>query len=252
MNREQNMNCLRNFVSNRRKRQHSAVCNVRRGLVLQHLLLSFLIVALSNFYAVDASYAISIEPQSEECFIFMTPSSINPFSAFSGSFEVLHDDVDSYELAVKVVNNDTGESMHEVPTGTQEGDFELNDLKPNSKYSICFQNNAGEDDEENEFDVGFNLRFHNPPRSLDDAESGPDGERASQLIQKAAQIDQEWFTLQDHFDFLRNREGIHFAMNNQIMTRLARWTYVESLLVVAMAVGQVMYWKRFFEKRRYI
>mmetsp|Transcript_3087 Transcript_3087/g.6664 ORF Transcript_3087/g.6664 Transcript_3087/m.6664 type:complete len:251 (-) Transcript_3087:193-945(-) len=236
----------------RRTQQSTAACNVRRLVTVPQLVLSLLLVAFSGFHAVDASYAITIEPGSEECYTFMTPNAINSFSTFSGSFEVLHDDVDSYELSVKVVNIDTGDAMHEVPSGTQEGDFELTDLKQNSKYSICFQNNADQDDEENEFDVGFNIRFHDPPRALEDALSGPDQEHASKLVQKASKIQQDWDILEDHFEFLRNREGIHYGMNNEIMGRLATWTYVEAALVIVMAMGQVNYWKKFFEKRRYL
>jgi len=245
-----NMSGLGIVASRRTKQQRSMMSSFPR--VFLPVVLALLLVTFSEFHVVDASYAISIDPSSEECYIFMTPKNVNSFSTFSGSFEVLHDDVDSYELSVKVINQDTGESMHEVPSGTQEGDFELKDLKSNSKYSICFQNNAGEDDGENEFDVGFNLRFHNPPRAMEDGEIGPDEERANTLIEKAAEIHENWDTLQDHFEFLRNREGIHFGMNNEIMGRLAWWTYVEALLVIGMAVGQVMYWKKFFEKRRYL
>lgn len=125
-------------------------------------------------------------------------------------------------------------------------------LKASSKISICFENRATGDDDEDEFDVGFNVRFHNPVRTLDDAESGPDGERAAELVEKAWEIHQDWEILQDHFEFLRNREAIHFGMNDSIMKRLAHWTYFEALLVILMAVGQVMYWKKFFEKRRYL
>jgi len=221
---------------------------------IQSALLSLLILlaTLFSLKPVDASYAISIDPGSEECYIFLTPIDVGTTSTMSGSFEVLHDDVDSYELAVKIANLDTGESMHEVPSGTQEGDFKLENLKASSKFSICFQNHADPVDDENEFDVGFNIRFHKPARALDDEESGPDGERASQLTEKAWEIHQDWEILQDHFEFLRNREGIHYGMNNQIMRRLAHWTYIEALLVVIMAVGQIMYWKKFFEKRRYL
>ena len=96
------------------------------------------------------------------------------FGHARGSFEVLHDDVDSYELAVKIADLNTGESLYEVPFGTQEGDFELENLRPSSKFSICFQNHANPDDDENEFDVGFNVRFHKSARTLDDEVSGID------------------------------------------------------------------------------
>ena len=173
-------------------------------------------------------------------------------ASFSGSFEVLHDDVDSYELSVKIANADTGESLYEVPSGTQEGDFRLEKIEASTRFSLCFQNNSEDDDEENEFDLGFNIRFHMPPRTLEEGGSGPDGERASQLVQKAAQIHEDWYTLQDHFDFLRNREGIHYRMNEEIMNRLSLWIYIEAFLVIGMAMGQIMYWKKFFEKRRYL
>lgn len=166
---------------------------------------------------------------------------------------MLNDDVDSYELAVKISKLDNGESLYESPAGIQEGDFTLEHVQSSSKFSLCFQNNADNDDIENEFDLGFIVRFDKrPTRTLDDKVSGPDGERASQLIDKAAKIHQNWNILQDHFDFLRNREGIHYGMNEEIMNRLSRWTYIEAFLVITMSVGQVMYWKKFFEKRRYL
>lgn len=173
--------------------------------------------------------------------------------SISGSFEVLHDDVDSGEFHVRVSNRETGENLYEMPAGDLAGDFELKDLPgSNSRYQICFQSNTEGSNREDAFDVGFNLRYHDPPRTLDDGESGPDGEKASQLVEKAAKIHQDWDTLQDHFDFLRNREAIHEEMNDAIVSRLTRWTYIEAFLVVGMATGQVMYWKKFFEKRRYL
>jgi emp24/gp25L/p24 family/GOLD len=165
---------------------------------------------------------------------------------------VLHDDVDSDELIVRVSNMDTGDTLYEIPTGELEGDFELTDLQGNSRFQICFQSNTEGSNHNDAFDLGFNVRFHEPPRTLDDGESGPDGERAAKLVEKAAKIHQDWDTLQDHFDFLRNREAIHEEMNDAIISRLTRWTYIEAFLVVGMATGQVMYWKKFFEKRRYL
>jgi len=215
-------------------------------------LLSLLLVTFGGLKTVDASYAISIDAGTEECFVFLTPSDVGTTSTISGSFEVLHDDIDSYELGVSVVNLDTGEHMHEVPTGTLEGDFKLEHIEANSKFSICFTNNAEASDVDDEFDLGFNIRFHKPTRALEDGVSGPDAERAADLVEKASEIGQDWDVLQDHFEFLRNREAIHLGMNNEIMTRLRHWTYFEALLVILMAMGQVMYWKKFFEKRRYL
>jgi hypothetical protein len=146
----------------------------------------------------------------------------------------------------------SGESLYEPPSGELEGDFELSNLQGNTQYQLCFQSNVEGSDPDEAFDLGFNIRFHQPIRTLDDAESGPDSERGSKLVDKAAKIHQDWDTLQDHFDFLRNREAIHEEMNDAIIHRLTRWMCVEAILVVGMATGQVMYWKKFFEKRRYL
>jgi emp24/gp25L/p24 family/GOLD len=121
------------------------------------------------------------------------------------------------------------------------------------RYSLCFQNNyKNGDDDEYGFDIGFNVRIHTPPRALDEQEEGPDNERATKLVEKAARIHEDWDVLRDHFDFLRNREGIQQRMNDQIMNRLARWNTIEGLLVVAIATAQIMYFRAFFEKRRYL
>lgn len=128
----------------------------------------------------------------------------------------------------------------------------LKDVPEGSKYALCFQNNFQEDDDDNEFDVGFSIRVDNPPRSLASEEIGPDAERALKLAEKATQIHHDWEEMQDHLMFVRNREAIHMSMNDAILARLSRWTYIEAFLVIGMATGQVLYWKKFFETRRYL
>jgi hypothetical protein len=58
--------------------------------------------------------------------------------------------------------------------------------------------------------------------------------------------------LQDHYDFLRTRESINEALTDAIMSRVMGWTIAEACLVVFMAIAQVMYWRKFFEQRRYL
>ena len=57
----------------------------------------------------------------------------------------------------------------------------------NSRYSLCFQNNEANDDQENEFDVGFSIHIMDAPRTLMEDEIGPDGERALNLVNKGCQ-----------------------------------------------------------------
>lgn len=65
-------------------------------------------------------------------------------------------------------------------------------------------------------------------------------------------INNDWENLVDHFDFLRNRESQHQVLTSQILRRVMGWTLFEAGLVICMALGQVMYWKKFFEQRRYL
>jgi hypothetical protein len=126
----------------------------------------------------------------------------------------------------------------------------LSDLPEASKYDICFENHQNKDDDDNIFDVGFSIRVNGPSRSLPEGEIGPDAigpdaERALKLADKATAIHQDWNAMMDHLMFVRNREAMHISMSELILSRLARWTYIEAFLVVGMATGQVLYWKKF-------
>jgi hypothetical protein len=151
-------------------------------------------------------------------------------------------------------NPDTGEIFYEAPSGSKEGIFQLAEaaVTADTRYTLCLGNKESEGGLENEFDIGFSIHVSYAPRTLKDDEIGPDAERALVLVKKASKIQQDWTNLLDHFEYVRNREAVHQDMNDAILSRLSRWTYVEALLVVGMATAQVLYWKRFFETRRYL
>jgi hypothetical protein len=41
-------------------------------------------------------------------------------------------------------------------------------------------------------------------------------------------------------------------MTEQILSRVMSWTLIEAALVILMATAQVIYWRKFFEQRRYL
>lgn len=170
----------------------------------------------------------------------------------SGNFDVIDDDVDADAFSMRVVDYETDETVFQPPPEAREGIFKLEDVKPSHHYEVCFQNHNTEDDDDSSFNVGFAVRLTDAPRSLDAEEIGPDAQRALKLVQSSSAILEDWESLTDHFDFLRNREGIHQEMNDAILNRIQRWTIIEALLVMGMATGQVLYWRRFFEKKRYL
>eukprot|EP00934_Nitzschia_sp_Nitz4_P007794 Nitzschia sp. Nitz4//scaffold86_size83305//10004//12404//NITZ4_005250-RA/size83305-processed-gene-0.2-mRNA-1//1//CDS//3329559214//7784//frame0 len=176
----------------------------------------------------SAAYTLTLDPGTEECFLFLTPK--DQHSTISGSFDCIEDDVEARDLAVSLVNLKSGDKIYEAPTGTREGTFSVKDnVKGNTLYELCFQNNEMEDDEDNQFEVGFSVHIAGTPRTLEDGVLGPDGERALKLVEKAVAIQQDWTNMMDHYEFVQNREALHQAMNDAILSRLSRWT-VSTLL----------------------
>jgi hypothetical protein len=142
-------------------------------------------------------------------------------------------------------------TLYKPDAGTMEGTFNLADkVKPGTRYALCFSND--DKDEQLDMDVGFSIRVTSNPRTLPDAELGPDNLRALALVNKATAIHEDWSSLLDHFDFLRNREATHKQISDATMSRIERWTWIEAMLVVTMATAQVLYWRKFFETRRYL
>jgi hypothetical protein len=171
----------------------------------------------------------------------------------SGSFEVLDDDVEGGKLDVSITNHGTGDTIYRVPRDAIEGSFELDNLGESTRIQVCFRNLLEpETGFDNSFDLGFTIRVSNPPRALEDGLIGPDTERAMKLVQKAAAIHTDWELMKDHQEFTRNREAIHAEMSEKILANLSRWTLTEAFLVIGMALAQIMYWRRFFETRRYL
>mmetsp|Transcript_90170 Transcript_90170/g.135169 ORF Transcript_90170/g.135169 Transcript_90170/m.135169 type:complete len:224 (-) Transcript_90170:111-782(-) len=201
--------------------------------------------------ATNASYGVTIEPKETECFDFRTPA--DRTSVVTGSFEVFDDDMDEGKLDVTITKESNGETIYRAPRDDLEGSFELKNLEESTRIQICFRNlYKPENGYDNSFDLGFAVRVSKPPRALEDGLIGPDTERAMKLVDKAAEIHKDWELMKDHQVFTRNREAIHEEMSAKILANLNRWTFTEAFLVIGMAVAQIMYWKRFFETKRYL
>lgn len=155
---------------------------------------------------------------------------------------------------------DEGRSSSRPPVwrnheGYAEDEFFL-EINPNQRYRLCFHSKSeGRDDDQYDdygIFVGFSVRVEPATRSLPEDESGPEAEKAMELLRVAQVTHELWHNLGDHFDFLRNREAVHHHLSNQIIDRLMGWTIIETIVVILMAVGQVWYWKTFFEQRRFL
>jgi hypothetical protein len=214
------------------------------GLRQLHLLLAFLCLGIA-----EASYSVDLRSDEKDCFLIRVPDD-RP-SIISGNFDLLEDERD-IELNAWLEEFSKHSSVWRSQSGAIEDDFSVT-VAPKGIYALCF--NAIEEDEEYEGDsisVGFNIRLQGLPRALEPEQEGPDARRAFDLVESAGMIQNDWQNLLDHFDFLRKREAVHTTMTEQILSRVMSWTLIEAALVILMATAQVMYWRKFFEQRRYL
>jgi len=178
-------------------------------------------------------------------------------SISSGNFDVLDDEVEEGMVAAWLEKPQVAEGKNtelwRSEAGVDEETFSV-EVDAGGRYKLCFESSVEEDADDAylELMVGFNIRLQPVPRTLPDEERGPDMERALKLVESASFIENDWQNLLDHFDFLRRREAVHTTLAQQILGRVMSWTVIQALLVIIMAVGQVMYWKKFFEQRRYL
>ena len=177
----------------------------------------------------------------------------------SGNFDLLEDSVDGSLVTATLtkVMGKEGKETSRIWTSAAEDSEDTFSITVDAigRYAFCISLDPNLDDDEeyeDSYAVGFNLRCDPLPRSLPEDESGPEAQRGMQLIEAATFIENDWRNLLDHFDYLRSREAVYVALTNQTADRLMGWNIVEALLVCTMAIGQVIYWKKFFETRRYL
>lgn len=192
----------------------------------------------------------------------------------SGNFEVL-DDSDDYNedlyisawIAKIAGYHGVGRTVWKSrdDASVREEDFRVsvgddNDAAPTHKYELCLElvrnnnKNADTDDEATTqaLEVGWSLRVDRDGGTLEDGQAGPDAPRALSLLQSARSVESQWHNLVDHYVYLRTREALAGQLGQHIQQRVVGWTILEATLVVLMAVGQVWYWKKFLETRRYL
>lgn len=167
-------------------------------------------------------------------------------------------DVSTKDFAATVTELPSGHIVYEQKRQSLEGNFRFETDLRSTHYSVCFRNDddaADSDDEAEEekaLNVGFSVRVTDVLRAEDGGEVGPETEKVSTLLEHAADIHESWEVMLDHLDYSHNREAIYEELASSILHRLTKWTYIEAFLVIGMATGQVMYWKKFFETKRYL
>jgi len=222
------------------------------------LLLFFIIFVSCWIQSCQASMVVEIPPGDRHCFFVRVPND-RP-SVINGNYDVLDDEMDhdavSAWLEKQSEERHRGVTVWRSEEHEGEATFSIS-VDPVGKYALCLRATLDTDDDDaavpEVVPVGLSLRVAPAQaRSLEEGVLGPDAERALELVQSAGFVENDWRNFVDHFDYLRNREATHTVLMHQIRDRVLGWTVVEAILVITMAVAQILYWKRFFETKRYL
>jgi len=197
----------------------------------------------------------------EECFVIRAPSKEKSF--ISGNYDILDDELSADPISVVLYNSNRNDVWHSVP-GSSEGTFSISGK---GIHELCISNGLGgsgpggrgrkaiQRADGNERTVGFAVRVKAPKRAKvgdNSSEEGPEDERTSNLISMSDTLLEGFYTMQDHQEYLKDREAKHQLLTTQTYGRIMRWTCLEALVLCFIAGGQVMYLKKFFEKKTYL
>eukprot|EP00563_Minutocellus_polymorphus_P013988 CAMPEP_0181048994 /NCGR_PEP_ID=MMETSP1070-20121207/15729_1 /TAXON_ID=265543 /ORGANISM="Minutocellus polymorphus, Strain NH13" /LENGTH=217 /DNA_ID=CAMNT_0023127809 /DNA_START=109 /DNA_END=762 /DNA_ORIENTATION=+ len=216
-------------------------------LILATLFLSPLLLLPTG---VSASFSMVVEHGVEECFVIRAPKEK---SIISGNYDQLDDELSADPLRVTLFDADE-KKLWSSPLGAPEGTFSV--ASTGGRNMLCITNGIEYDDDTGDEDdrtVGFAIRVRPATvRAQDDNVEGPDTRVMTNLIEMSEDLLDDFQDLNDHQAYLKVREAEHRDLTEATYSRIVRWTVLEALVLMAIAGGQVMYLKKFFEQKRYL
>eukprot|EP00980_Cylindrotheca_fusiformis_P006932 scaffold1443_cov113-Cylindrotheca_fusiformis.AAC.6 len=202
----------------------------------------------------QASYTFKVAPRQEECFV-VTPLT---HSTIHGNFELLDDELSARPLSILVTDSTDSTTKFRSRRGQRDGKFKV-DAEPKEKVYICIQNGTFGTDRKKKKEREGRAKNDDLTRTVGLQLSVEERDVHSELHQthstiltKAVSLAREISRLQNHNEFMRTREAKHREVVEVTFSKLMRWTIAQCAGVVLLAVSQVMYLKRFLERRRYM
>ena len=144
------------------------------------------------------------------------------------------------------------------PRLATEGTFKVN-LDAKQRMAICVQNGirrlrtpsrgtVKDQKHIDDLDRNVGLEFLVEPRN----EHVELKNANSKLMDAATGLRQKLRDLRSHHVYMKSREGKHRRIAEKTFSQLLVWCLMEAVIIVLIAVGQIMYFRRFLEKRRYM
>jgi len=228
---------------------HTLMITRWRVLVVLILGLPFLISPATG------SFSSIVQAGDEHCFSVRTLGETR--SIISGNFDILDDELSPDPVSVSLYDDKFARVWKSFPS-SHEATFSIFGL---GRYTLCLENGLHVTDEQEEqreetegWDgeprhIGFSIRTSPLQRGEEPDKEGPDNKRTEELLFSTTQLSEGFNTLNDHQDYLKDREAKHRDLMEATFQKIGRWTFFEALILILVAGGQVLYLKKFFEQR---
>lgn len=216
-------------------------------------LLLWLSLLLLHIACCDAAYIMTIPPTDEECIFVSSPKAAG---TFFGNYDLLDDSKRSADaVSVLIMDASNSRILYRSRRGSNEGNFKV-EVTSGQKLSVCLQNgiwsagkrktpqNRPHDGEQRTVGLTFSFEEKNAAQELHN--------QSAKLVSAAQGLIREISRLQDHYGYMRAREAMHREVVEGTFSKLMSWTLLQGTAVVLVALGQILYFRRFLERRRYI
>lgn len=261
--------------------------NQRRSRVVNLALFLITISSLLVSHLVDGALTLELGANEEECFAVRTPA--DESAQISGSYDMLDDELSPDPVTVVLFDySDYSVLWHSKP-GAREGSFSV---IGNGRYLFCIGNGSGGyktsedynkeeakregrhfDDDSYDYsnkdgedrNIGFNLRVKplqgtssfrkmqaNTQDENDKSGPSPVDEQTDRMMDISMRFIDQMELLLDHQEYLKKRESNHRNLVENTFSMIMKWTVMEAIVLVIIAITQIMYLRKFFETKRFL
>lgn len=191
-----------------------------------------------------------MKAKDEECFFVTAPK--NP-GTIHGNFELLSGTTDP--LSIVIMDASTSRIFYRSRRGSGDGSFKIS-TNPGQKVNLCVQNgifSSGRkkvsqtrqhDGLPRTVGISFTMEEENTTRELHN--------QNKRMMDTVQDLKSNFFRLQDHQGYTRVRESMHRETVEKTFSRLMGWNILEAVALVLVTLCQILYLRRFLERRRYI
>mmetsp|Transcript_23858 Transcript_23858/g.34891 ORF Transcript_23858/g.34891 Transcript_23858/m.34891 type:complete len:232 (+) Transcript_23858:91-786(+) len=218
---------------------------------LPTLTLCLILSTYSNF--ANGSFSIIVPSGGEECFAVKTPG--DGMAYISGNFDCLDDHLAPDPVTV-VLYDEKKNTVWQSPRSTPEGRFHI---ASSGRFKLCIGNavDRAARGDGNARTIGFTIRVREGEQQQEDFEDpvdaieNSDTIKTKELYETSLELADLLETMHDYQSYERSRFDTHRHLTDKTFKRVLRWLLLEAVVVVAVSGGQVMFFRKLFEKKRY-